>query len=268
MYIEFSTVKRMVSSRCENIKNGCVFTVAANRYTTRPILIVIILAIIIIGFADGSKLYVPEGYQKIQDAIDAAKDGDEVLVLQKEYNECIAINKSIRLTGILAVSGIPVIIPNAGKNAIAMLSDGITLKGFKVRNERGNASTCIYINSNNNSIQDMVLKGSSGKDNGIILKECINNHIVNCTLAEMGQAGIDIQASSANVVLNNTLSFCQYGIYLSDAAENQVISNTFSSNIYGIIYKSFIEEAENNITENAFKDTVYREAIISNIGQL
>jgi hypothetical protein len=49
--------------------------------------------------AEGATIYVPTDYTTIQEAIDAASDGDTVFVSDGNYNEYIYINKSINLSG-------------------------------------------------------------------------------------------------------------------------------------------------------------------------
>jgi len=86
-------------------------------------------------------------YWYIQDAINAAKDGDIIEVWHGTYHEHIVINKSITLRSRDGVN-MTFINGGGGGTAITLTADNVTITGFTIEN----AYIGIKIQSSNNSI--------------------------------------------------------------------------------------------------------------------
>lgn len=92
---------------------------------------IIILLIFSFSSADCTILCVPEDYPGIQYAINAAADGDKILVQGGEYHENLIVAKSISINGVMTESSIPILIPNnASENGTELLNNGISISGF------------------------------------------------------------------------------------------------------------------------------------------
>jgi len=233
-----------------------------------PNRIVAVITLIVLSalFSKATTVNVPGDYPGIQAAINSAEDGDEILVHGGEFQDNLTINKSISIKGITTESRIPVIMPVTGDNAIALSNDGITLSGFKISNEVGKVKTCISLNSDENSIYEMDLIGSSVNDIGISLNDSKNNKIFNCTFKKIYHAAIDVAKSSSNKINNNTISDCQVGISLTESSGNILANDTFLNNVYGIVFGNIIDEMENIEKDCNFSGTPFPRATLPIIG--
>ncbi|MBU1261526.1 hypothetical protein KKG61_09670 [bacterium] len=62
---------------------------------------VLVLGILGIGsLAGAADIYVPDDYATIQEAVNAANDGDTIYVSAGIYNEAVYVNKGIALVGV------------------------------------------------------------------------------------------------------------------------------------------------------------------------
>ena len=174
---------------------------------------------------------VPDDYSTIQDAINAAKDGDTIYV-KGIYREGVVINKPIKLVGINAT-----IIGESDSYCIHILkTNNVTVEGFKVKNGRYGiwveySKNCVVENNiaeNNNAppiVGDVETCGF-----GIGLTNSDNIKVVN------------------NRIVNNSA----YGLFLSNAKNNTIIGNEFLTNRdYHIA--AFAESSYNLIKNNVFK---------------
>jgi len=173
-------------------------------------------------------------YLKIQDAIDAASDGDTIHVYVGTYYESIVLNKSINLIGDGKDRTIIDYHKNDSGTIIEINNDQCTIKGFTITNSMKKFGSTwfirgIEIESSNTSISDNSISNTSY---GIhILPGSINNIISKNTISN-NQNGIEIVQSSNNKVLSNVISLnSQFGVVIFQKAEYNVISNnTFSNN--------------------------------------
>ena len=67
-------------------------------------------------------------FTKIQDAVDAASDGDTIIVYNGTYYENVNINKQLTLEGV----DMPIVNAGWSGSAIAVGADGCTVDGFYV----------------------------------------------------------------------------------------------------------------------------------------
>ena len=126
----------------------------------------------------GTTLYVggtgPGNYTLIQDAIDAANNGDTVFVYSGTYYENIIVDKSITLQG---EDKYTTIIDGGGNGDVVNVSaDYVNICGFSIQ-DSGYEKWGIYVCSDYN-----IIMGNNIKNNcygGIILKFSLNNNIIN-----------------------------------------------------------------------------------------
>ena len=229
-------------------------------------------------------------YWFIQDAINAAKDGDIIEVWYGTYNEHIVINKSITLrsrdgVNMTSING------KGGGTIVLISADNVTITNFTIEN----GGIGIKIESNNTVVCNNVITNMGGDPAyGIYLDSSIgamiyNNDISNvngvdkyCEWCRGGSAyGIYLSSSSCTLS-NNMISSVNggdstyyddwwgvgrgyggsaYGIYLYSSSSS-ILSNNIVSNIkgghgtleggsgYGICLSS---SGSNTITSNTIK---------------
>ena len=225
----------------------------------------------------------PADFSTIQEAIDAATDGDEILVYSGTYYEHINLNKTLTLSGI----GLPVINAGGG-NGINITDDECLVQEFFIRsayissdvfatgiNISSSNNTiinntffdnyyCVYVNSYGNSIMDNIFDDNeyvihlashsnviagnfmSYNEEGISLAQAHNNTICNNTLTNTDGDGISLVQSHNNLVINNNLSSRSYGvnnIILSESDDNIIKNNTCLGNGNGIV----VLDSSNNV---------------------
>lgn len=187
-------------------------------------------------------------YSKIQEAINAAKLGDQIKVSEGIYRENILVNKSLSL---IALGNV---IIDAGGNylngpAITLTADNITIEGFIVTNSTNipgdpYAGSGIDLRSNNSMLKNNTL---------------INNYI----------SGIKILRGHNNTIINNTIRDNYDGIIIADSDDNDIISNYIIKNSGAGV--AFIRGSKNNsfssnkISSNSI-GIMSRDASYNNIG--
>ncbi|UCE36287.1 MAG: right-handed parallel beta-helix repeat-containing protein, partial [Thermoplasmata archaeon] len=145
----------------------------------------------------GATIYVPTDYPTIQEAINAAKDGDTVYVYSGTYYENVVMNKTINLTG---------------ENQDTTIIDG------------GNMGNVINVVADWVNITEFTLIGTSPMTRtGIKLDNVQNCRVMNNNMSS-NSWGIDLDDSSNNIVLGNNIStYCGINLWLSN--NNNITNN-------------------------------------------
>ena len=205
-------------------------------------------------FSTNSIIRVPEDYPTIQEAVNAAKPGDTVLVSSGTYYESIFIDKPISLIG---EDKEKTIIMGLGiGNVIYISSDMVTVSRFTIKGSGSNyispfdggdagvmldkCTNCtisnlivtecclgIFLNLSNSNIIESNICYSNNKD-GIYLRLSNNNTIKNNTCyLNGGHAGIYLNPSNSyNIIENNTCySNADHGIKLQESSNYNVLKN-------------------------------------------
>lgn len=184
-------------------------------------------------------LYVGYGsdanFQKIQEAIDAAKNGATIIVQKGSYNELINISKTISLIG----EDRNTTIINFNQNYLVSPEPIINI----------NADNCtiqnIHITVVNSSL---LVLGVSLHSKYNIIK---NNIITNCT------NGLILSTNSElNTIAYNEIKDNQIGIYATSSTHNNVSHNIFSNNSQYNIYL-ILSSNTNIISFNIIKNSFY-----------
>jgi nitrous oxidase accessory protein len=207
-------------------------------------------------------------YQKIQQGVNVASDGDKVFVFNGIYEEDVTIKKTLKLIGesrentIIEAEGTGVTIRDS--------NGGVTISGFTItmHPNSSSASNGIYIKeSNDNIIKDNIIKEIAGPRtgaSGVLLYLCCNNTIVGNTIENISSiwfvknsVGIDIRYSWSNVVTGNLLKNNDNGISLWDeynlCKDNMVSENVITGSIYGIDYSA---SYSSNVTNTFYNNDI------------
>jgi nitrous oxidase accessory protein len=207
---------------------------------------------------DGHILYVggsnPGNYNKIQDAVNNASNGDTVFVYDDSapYSEKITINVSIHLIGenrnTTSIEG--------GDYAVSIFADGVTVSGFRISNVGDFWNCCgFYVTSQGNNISNNNIVNNL-RMNGIYLYGASYNTIYGNLIENNNYHGIRIEYASHNMIVNNRIVNNRgFGILLADSGDNLIIGNTVKQNF------------EDGITlgENCGNNTIFHNNFIDNL---
>jgi parallel beta-helix repeat protein len=134
----------------------------------RACLILILIPILVLGYATASKITVgpkDADYSHIQQAIDNSSQGDIIEVQSGLYRENVYVYKTLTLQGIDTGSGLPVVDAGGSGSVISITSNDTIVKGFNITGSGGcgcgNAG--IKVQSSNNIVQgNIVYKNKYG----------------------------------------------------------------------------------------------------------
>jgi nitrous oxidase accessory protein len=204
----------------------------------------------------GNTLYVggvgPGNYTKIQDAINAASNGDTVYVYNGIYYENVVVNKTINLVG---ENRDNTVIDGSGTGDVVTISaDWANISGFTIQNSGSgypNWDAGISIlspDSNNNTIFGNNIKNNNW---GVFLNHSSNNAIYKNNIFNNVDSGVLLNDASSNIFGNNITNNNE-GLILAFSSNVVVWDNAVKSNGVGLdIYHSSNDVIYgNNITEN------------------
>jgi parallel beta-helix repeat protein len=217
--------------------------------------------------ANSNTILVPDNYPTIQKAIDAAEEGETILVKAGTYREHVVVNKALSLVG---ENKHDTIIDGSGIGTVVRLAtNNITLSNFTIQNgelgiwflRSSNSILTGNIASNNHygiylySSSNNVLTGNIASNNhyGIYLFHSDNNVLTGNNVSSNNPYGFYLSYSSNNVLTgNNVSSNNPYGFYLSYSSNNVLNSNIALNNSYGIHIHSSGDNVltGNNVSSN------------------
>jgi len=164
-------------------------------------------------------------FESIQDAIDAANDGDTIRVFAGAYNENVIIRKTLNLVG----NGSEETTIDGGEDGdvVEITADRVNMSGFHVTGS-GYRRYGIKIESDYN----LIFKNN-----------CSNNGF-----------GMHLDNFSHNTITNNTCSSNDYnGIFMKYALDCTIVNNTCLFNYFNSIY--FQYSSNITITNNTCSST-------------
>jgi len=185
----------------------------------------------------------PADYHEIQQAIDAASEGDTILVFSGIYHEHVVVNKMLSLFG--ENKNVTIMDGDDAGTAFKVSANNVTISGFTIQN--GDKGVHILSSMSNNDITDNIILYN---EVGVLLdSNCIGNIISHNKIMFSTTDGIYGDRCGKNVVAHNNVSFNGWhGIFLY-ASEPCVVDSNFilSNGIDGV----FIRYSSNNtITGN------------------
>ena len=192
-------------------------------------------------------------YTTIQDAIDAASDGDTVYVYEGTYYENLQIDKTIFLTG--EDKSETIIYGENSSNVVKVTANSVNIEGFSVKN---GFDTGIYVfDSVDTSISDCIITSNSGR--GIHLDLAKKASISHCIISSNEEFGICVcnsdgsrPGSNNNVISHCIISNNSDGVFLDDITGTSIENNTIKDNRFYGVYLVFARDCE--IKENNFID--------------
>jgi parallel beta-helix repeat protein len=201
--------------------------------------------------------------QSIQAAIDAASDGDKIIVHEGTYYQSFSVNKGLKILGLHAI----IDLEGTGSNtAIYVNVGGVTISGFTIRNipTQVDAAAIRYPVPNggvsgglieNNKIYSgfygIVLNGLSDIEirnnwiqavnpiylintpNVVVKNNVVSAHKLEGTSGWPG-SGITVAQSSSGLIQGNEINSEWFGINLQGSSNIEVKNNRIYTSYYGI----------------------------------
>ena len=168
-------------------------------------------------------IHIPEDYPSIQEAINAAKDGDIISVAAGKYYEHVSVNKAVVLLGKGAT-----IDGNGTGDVISVTKDDVEIRGFTIQNGyRG-----IFLSR---SIGSTIRSNTLISHTGAAIELWYSNRIIinSNNVSNSNHAIYLLFSSCGNTIRNNTLKYNSQGIALSWHCDaNAIIGNTVTSNSF------------------------------------
>jgi len=175
----------------------------------------------------------PADFSSIQEAVNAATDGDTIIVRTGIYYENVVVNETISLIGENRMNTI--IDGNHTSDVMHVTANNVNITGFTFRNSGpsgGNHGIELRSTFNNNIFDNIVLENYAG----IVLYDSdYNNVFGNTVLDNYGQGVLVYFRSEQNNISRNILSNNGNGIGLySDRYINYISGNTIIHNDVGL----------------------------------
>ncbi|MCW8802317.1 MAG: right-handed parallel beta-helix repeat-containing protein, partial [Candidatus Bathyarchaeota archaeon] len=202
--------------------------------------------------SEPNAIVVPDDYNSIQQAVDAANEGQTVFVKEGTYHESVIITKSLSLIGENKETTKIVGTWKLNGTAVLLLHDNVTVSGFTIESLhnsvscRGihllhvrfcNVSNCVFpvhyvgiwlYGASENIIENNQIKGrdSLAYSDGIYIQQSHNNIIQSNTIEEYKYGyGILVMSSTENNLDRNLVSNCVGGISFTSSADNNTATN-------------------------------------------
>jgi parallel beta-helix repeat protein len=186
--------------------------------------------------AEPKTIVVPDDYSSIQEAVDAASEGDIIYVKSGTYNETILINKTLSLMG---ENKETTIINGYNKGPVVLIcKDNVKVIKFTI------------LNGDTPSPSSQYFPGST-RLAGVHLLSVSNCSIVNNDIANSG-CGIWLYDSKNNKLVENNITNNSNGILVDASSQNSLTKNTIKGGFYGIRLHG---SPNNKLRDNSILDT-------------
>ena len=224
--------------------------------------------------SEPNTITVPDDYEKIQEAVDAANSGDTIIVKAGTYHEdWVSVNKSVSLVGDKQKS----LVYYHSAVGFIVTANNVHISGFKVMSSEAmqgyavsmsNSSECVIENnwvtdnlvgisvsgsSSDNTISGNVLENN---ERSIELIDAPDNTVSDNNITGALVSGISLDSSSGNTVSGNRISDLEDGMgaLMLWKSSNNVISRNL---LFGGNPMLMIDCSNNILSENFVIDNQY-----------
>jgi len=224
----------------------------------------------------------PADFHTIQEAINAATDGDTIYVHNGTYYENVVVNKTVWLVG--EAKSTTIIDGNETRATILVTANNVNINGFTVQRGGDELLGSYYLRGvgmllvsvYNNSIHENIITNNTGlglllsdssntkirgntiKNNGnwgiYLFYDCYNNTINGNTVID-NLVAVNLLWSDDNLISENIIANNSYSVELANSNRNMIINNSITnSGSTGI----WIDSSEDNIIDgNSIEESGY-----------
>jgi parallel beta-helix repeat protein len=213
------------------------------------------------GSSDGSA---EKPYKTIQEAIDAAEEGDTIYIFGGFYQENLEIDKQLKIVG--GIDEVETIIDSRfdRRYLVEITADEVTLEYVTVSDSDKKTSSpigaLICLKSDDNKINNVFVNDTESY--GILIQSSSSDNLVSSNKINMADSGIYVTSSDTNDIVNNEISNCSsYGIYVEySTGNNRIYGNNVTLSGSGIYVKNSVNV---NITNNIVEQESFHSLYIS-----
>jgi parallel beta-helix repeat protein len=171
----------------------------------------------------------PADFQTIQAAINAAFNGDKVLVRPGTYRENVVVNKSLSVIGESA--GRVTITPQTAGIVVTITVSSVTFEGFRILGSgKIHQNDYLGIYFANPNATSSIVRGNNISANGYgISVSGSQNSIEGNSFVNNDLGGILVNHSSNNLIMRNNVTGndSMFGIFISDSSYNNILRNNY-----------------------------------------
>ena len=147
---------------------------------------------------EGKKIYVPEDYKTIKEALQNSEEGDKIYIKAGVYEEP---------SGLRLKDGRELYGDGADKTKITLGGVGIILSGnniikgigFKLKTGQ------VYLHAaDNTTLQDCLIEGPGGIGNGLFIEKSENVDVINCSIVNFTK-GVFVRYPPVKLLLKNSI---------------------------------------------------------------
>ncbi len=194
-------------------------------------------------------------YTSIQDAINAASEGDIIFVYSGVYRENIVINKSITLMG--ENKNTAIIDGNYSGDVVKITANGVKIEKFTIEKSDWQSNAGVNISASNCIIANSIIQKNQY---GVYSFSC-NNTIINCDFLNNDRGiyfdyyknGSSYIYSHNNIINGCYISNSSYGIYFRCSHNNTIEKCTILNSSRGIFFhtpNTALHFSSNNVISN------------------
>jgi parallel beta-helix repeat protein len=181
---------------------------------------------------------VPYDYTTIQAAINAASDGDTVLVSAGRYYEGIQVNKSVTVVGespsTTTVYGTVEGYASGGVgNPFQVSADNVVIANLSIVDGDEYNGAIKAVSSKNVAIRNNVITQGGYSGIAVAMTNCVDFSVIGNTITQ-GGGRIDIQGSRIGEIAENKLSSLEYSIIVRNSPNITFTENSISQCDEGI----------------------------------
>ena len=170
-----------------------------------------------VAFDNPDLIYVPDDYNRIQAAVNAANNRDTIIVRDGTYRENVVVDKGLTIRSENGPDSTTVRAPFSRDPVFKITSDNVVISGFTVRNSNEGMNAGIYIESD---VNYCTISNNKPVNNGVGIYLYSNNKYNQITdnILEDNNLGIYLVSSNDNTITNNKVTDNNVGIYLDYSA--------------------------------------------------